>query len=101
MNWIENKYWELKDIFREYPSVKRVTIFYIVLAIAALIAYLPLLKGIANLNIMGTSPLHTLILDNISILKWGVLAIPALILLWGWCDAEDMYYRLRNRKYGY
>lgn len=99
MNWIKNKLWDLNDVFEEYPRVFRRTMLYLALAALATICYLPLLKGIATFNLMGTYPFYSLIADNIDLLQWGLLAIPVVILLWGWCDAEDLYYYLKNKRY--
>lgn len=101
MNWIKAKFWNISDVFEEYPKVFRRAIFYLVLAGLMACFYTYLLNAVVSFNIMGTYPFYSLITDNIDVLQWGIIGIPVVILLWGWCDAEGLYYQLKNRKYGY
>ena len=99
MNWIKEKCESLLGIFVEFPRVFILTVFYVVAALVVMLAFFLVLHSIATFNLMGTTPFYNLIADNYHILKWGFLAVPAAILLWGWADAEDLYLKLRNRKY--
>lgn len=99
MNWIKEKCESLLGIFVEFPRVFILTVFYVVTALVVMLGFFPVLHSIATFNLMGTTPFYNLIADNYHILKWGFLAVPAAILLWGWADAEDLYLKLRNRKY--
>lgn len=101
MDWIKNKLWDLNDVFEEYPRVFRRMMFYLVLAGLATVFYLPFLKGVASFNLMGTYPFYSLIEANIDWLQWGFFAVPAVILFWGWCDADDLYHYLKNKRYRY
>lgn len=99
MDWIKDKFWGLNDIFEKYPKVFWITMLYLSLAAMATIGYVPLLEGLANLNIMGMYPFYPMIADNIDLLRWGILVIPTVILLYGWSDAEDLYYKLNSKRY--
>lgn len=99
MNWIKEKCESLLGIFVEFPRVFILIVFYVVAAFVVMLAFSPVLHSIATFNLMGTTPFYNLIEDNYHILKWGFLAVPVAILLWGWADAEDLYLKLRNRKY--
>lgn len=101
MDWIKEKCESLLWIFFEFPRVFFLTMFYLVVALAVMVAYFPLLHSIAEFNLIGAAPFYSLIADNYHILKRGFLVVPALILLWGWTDAEVLYLKLRKRKYLY
>ncbi|AUX90205.1 hypothetical protein [Acinetobacter sp. ACNIH1] len=101
MEWIGEKLEYLSTIFSEYPRVLRRTIFYIVLAPVLTLAYYFLLNGAANFNIMGMYPFNAWLIDNYNLLRWGLITIPLLILLWGWGDTSDLYHELKEKKYGY
>lgn len=99
MEWIKEKLEHLGYVFDEYPKVYWCSIFYMAIAAIALIGYFPLLKGIASLNILGTQPFQQLIVENLNWLRWGLIAVPVLILFFGWCHAAELHERLMRRKY--
>ena len=101
MEWVKEKLWELNDVFDEYPRVFWCIVFYIILALIAIFSYFPILNGFANLDILGTRPLFQVIVENISWLRWGVIVSPVLILLLGWCHADELHTKLVKRKYRY
>lgn len=101
MEWIKNKLWNLGEVFEEFPKVFWLSMFYIILSAIAMFSFFPSIHAIANFNFMGTLPVYNLIAENYEMLRWGVLVIPVTILLWGWADVDDVYLKLRNRKYGY
>lgn len=101
MDWIKEKFWHLNDVFEEYPKVYWMTIFYMVLAVIAAIGYFPLLKGIANLTLITVQPFQALIIENFDMLRWGQIAIPLVILIWGMLDAADLYRGKVAKRYRY
>lgn len=101
MGWIKDRLWRLGDAFEEFPRVLWLSIFYFVIAMVVMLGFFPVLHSIAAFNLMGTTPFYSLIGENYNFLRWGFLVLPALILLWGWADAEDLYLRLKERKYRY
>lgn len=101
MDWIREKLEYLSYIFSEYPRVLRRTIFYIVLAPFLTMVYYYLLIVAADFNIAGMHPFNTWLVDNYNLLRWGLIAIPLLILLWGWGDTSDLYHELKEKKYGH
>ena len=101
MEWVKEKFWQLNDVFEEYPRVFWCFIFYMTLAVVAMFSYLPILNGIANLNILGARPLFQLVVENFNWLRWGLIASPVLILLLGWCHADELHTKLARRKYRY
>lgn len=101
MEWVKEKLWQLNDVFDEYPRVFWCIAFYMALALIAIFSYFPILNGIANLNILGTHPISQLIVENFSLLRWGVIVSPVLILLLGWCHADELHTKLVKKKYRY
>lgn len=101
MGWVKIKLWQLNEVFDEYPRVFWWIAFYMALALIAIFSYFPILNGIANLDILGTRPLFQLIVENFSWLRWGVIFSPVLILLLGWCHADELHTKLVKRKYRY
>lgn len=101
MGWVKEKLWQLNEVFDEYPRVLWCIAFYMALALIAIFSYFPILNGITNLDILGTRPLLQLIVENFSWLRWGVVVSPVLILLLGWCHADELHTKLVKRKYRY
>jgi len=101
MEWIKEKLEYLGCIYDEYPKVYWCSMLYMVLAGATVIGYFPLLVGVANLSILNGQPFQQMITENLSWLRWGIIVIPVLILFFGWCHADDLYHKLRNKRYGY
>jgi len=101
MEWIKDKGERLLGVFVEFPRVFWLSLIYFVVAMIVMFGFRSTLHSIAYLNFMGTTPFYNLIAENYHILKWGFLMLPALILLWGWADVEDLYLRLKQRKYRY
>lgn len=99
MTSIKEKALELFFIFEEYPKVFRRFIFYLLLAPILMLMYFFLLNWINNLNFMGIYPFGQLIGENYKLLMWGIVLMPALVLLWGWADTHDLYYELKDKKY--
>ncbi|MCG2575186.1 hypothetical protein LVY74_16745 [Acinetobacter sp. ME22] len=101
VEWIKNKLWDLNDVFEEYPKVFWLFMFYLAIALTAMIGYMPILVKLANFNLMGGYPFYPVIAENIDMLKWGIPIIPSVILLWAWADVAEFYYTLKSKKYRY
>lgn len=101
MGWFNDKLSELDDAFTVAPKVKWLLIFYVVLALVSAFIYVPTLVAIANFKFITTQPFYSLIADNFHILKWGQLAIPLGLILWGIVDAMDLYQRKLEKHWRY
>lgn len=101
MDWIKEKLWELNDVFDAFPKVYWLIMFYMALAVMAIFMYVPFFGSLENFNLLGVIPLKQIILENWSVLQWGVIVVPVVILLIGWVHAADLYARLLRKRYGY
>lgn len=101
MGWIGNKIDDITIAFGMFPKLKWLAIFYFIIAMLVMGFYLPFLKGIANFEIMqNIQPFYHLIAENFTVLRWGVLLIPAVILILGFLDVNDLYHeKLEKRGY--
>lgn len=101
MDWIRKKLWQLDDFRRTFPSVFWSSYILILLVIASAMLYFPALSKIANLEILNTKPLYSMILSNLDTLKWGIIVVPMIVALLGWNLIDDLYQRKLKRLYRY
>ncbi|EXC24853.1 hypothetical protein J536_3808 [Acinetobacter sp. 809848] len=59
--------------------------------------YFPALSNIANLEILNTKPLYSMVLNNLDTLKWGIIVVPMIVALLGWNLIDDLYQRKLKR----
>lgn len=93
MDWLKDKLWDLGDVFKAFPKVKWLLIFYMFLALVSALLYMPALVAIANFKIITMQPFYGAIVDNYHVLKWGQLVVPLGLILWGILDAMSLYRR--------
>lgn len=101
MDWVKDKFWQLNDVFDEYPKVYWCVMLHMVLAAVAMFSYMPLFEAIANLDFVGVKPFKSLIVENWEMLRCGVVLLPVVILLFGWVHADELHDRLMRKKYGF
>lgn len=99
MDSLKDKFWQLNHVFDEYPKVYWCVMLHMVSAVVAVFSYMPLVEAIANFNVMGITPLKSLIVDNWEVLRWGIVLFPVGILLFGWIRADELHDRLMRKKY--
>ncbi|MCM8510880.1 hypothetical protein RFY44_05770 [Acinetobacter bereziniae] len=97
MDWLREKLWQLDDFRRAFPSVFWSSYILILLVIASAMLYFPALSNIANLEILNTKPLYSMVLNNLDTLKWGIIVVPMIVALLGWNLIDDLYQRKLKR----
>ena len=101
MDWIKEKLWQLDDFKQAFPSVFWGSYVLILLVVASAVVYFPVLSKIANFEILNMKPLYPTIMDNLGILKWGIIVAPLIVALIGWSFIDDLYQKKLKRYYRY
>lgn len=98
--WLEKRLMKIEYAFREFPKLRWLTIFYMVLIFAAVLVYQPLLIGLYKFNIMGMHVFQEIIQNNLNLLLWGHLIVPLSIAVWGYFDVVSLYEEKYVKRYG-
>lgn len=98
--WLEKRLMKIEYAFREFPKLKWLSIFYMVLIFAAVLVYQPLLIGLYKFNIMGMHVFQEFIQNNLNLLLWGHLIVPLAIAVWGCFDVVSLYEEKYVKRYG-
>lgn len=98
--WLEKRLMKIEYAFREFPKLKWLSIFYMVLIFAAVLVYQPLLIGLYKFNIMGMHVFQEIIQNNLNLLLWGHLIVPLCIAVWGYFDVVSLYEEKYVKQYG-
>lgn len=97
MEWFKEKLWQLEDFREAFPSVFWGSYILIILMFASMVFYFPVLSRIADIEILNGKLFYPLIMENIDVLKWGVLIVPTLVGLIGWSLISRLYQKKLNR----
>lgn len=98
--WLEKRLMKIEYAFREFPKLKWLSIFYMVLIFAAVLVYQPLLIGLYKFNIMGMHVFQEFIQNNLNLFLWGHLIVPLSIAVWGYFDVVSLYEEKYVKRYG-
>lgn len=98
--WLEKRLMKIEYAFREFPKLKWLSIFYMVLIFAAVLVYQPLVIGLYKFNIMGMHVFQEFIQNNLNLLLWGHLIVPLAIAVWGYFDVVSLYEEKYVKRYG-
>lgn len=98
--WLKFRLTKIDCAFREFPKLKYLSLFYLVLVILATIFYMPILKLAYGFNYFGSYPLQNLIAENISWLFWGQLIVPVVLVLFFYFDVSGRHDEKYLKKHG-
>ncbi|MEG0343516.1 MAG: hypothetical protein RR633_15145 [Acinetobacter sp.] len=99
-DWLEKVFLKVDLAFKEFPKLKYLSLFYVVLVILSVIFYVPILKYAYGLNYFGNYPLQKFIAENVSWLIWGKLLVPFVLALFFYWDVSDQHDEKYLKKYG-
>lgn len=98
--WLEKRLMKIEYAFRNFPELKRLSIFNFFIFLLSIVLYQPLMVCLYKLNIMGGYIFQDLFLQNVKLLLWGHLIVPLSIAVWGYFDVVSLYEEKFVKRYG-
>ncbi|MFW1954325.1 hypothetical protein ACNPQK_15030 [Acinetobacter guillouiae] len=98
--WMNSKATKVDYVFKEFPKLKYLSIFYVLLICLSILLFQPLLLWLFSLNFFGSHLFQNLISENISWIIWGQLVVPIVISFICYIDIVSTYEKKCIKKYG-
>lgn len=99
MNWVKDKLFRLSEVFEEFPRLYWLSMFYMGIVFAIVIAYQPVLEWIYNFELFNQHIFQELIQNNLQILRWSQIVLPLVVSIFCWLDIASLYEEKYFRKY--
>lgn len=85
--------------FSEFPKLKYLSLFYVLLTVFVAISYEPILAWAYEFNHLGRFPLQNFIGENAHWLLWGEFVAPVVLAIIFYCDVSDRHDEKYLKKY--
>lgn len=99
-NWLEFRFNKIDYVFKEFPRLKYLSLFYLVLVILSAIFYMPILKFAHSFNYFGNYPFQNFIAENTSWFVLGQYVAPLVLALFFYWDVSGDHDEKYLKKYG-
>ncbi|WP_374527786.1 hypothetical protein [Acinetobacter sp.] len=97
--WISKSYTKVDCAFSEFPKLKYLSLFYVVLVVLAAFLFEPILVWAYGFSYFGSYPLQNFIAENAHWLLWGKLVVPVVLAILFYCDVSDRHDEKYLKKY--